>query len=113
MQSAATQELLQARPGGVISADDIYADAESAVSALSTVLGDDEWFFGGKEAGLFDATLFGYLHLILTLKWDEKEAGLARAVKKHQNLVDHEERVRVKVYPNASKPSIWVWVRDD
>lgn len=110
MQSAAMQELLQARPGGVVSADDIYADAESAVSALSTVLGDDEWFFGGKEPGLFDATLFGYLHLILTLKWDEKEAGLVRAVKKHGNLVGHEERIRMKMYPNAPKPSLWVWV---
>lgn len=111
MQSAATQELLQARPGGAINADDIYADAESAVSALSTILGNDEWFFGSKEPGLFDAALFGYLHLILTLKWDEKEAGLVRAVKKHENLVAHEERIRIKMYPNAPKPSVWVWVQ--
>lgn len=110
MQTAAKQELLQARPGGVINADDIYADAESAVSALSTILGGDDWFFGVEEPGLFDAALFGYLHLILTLKWDEREAGLVRAVKKHENLIGHEERIRKKMYPNTPEPSLWVWV---
>lgn len=106
MQAAAKEELLQGRPGGVIVADDIYADAEEAVLALSTALGQDEWFFGGVDPGLFDAALFGYLHLILTLGWDEKEAGLLRAVRKYPNLVVHEGRIRRRVYPNAPEPNV-------
>lgn len=71
------------------------------MSALSTMLGDDEWFFSGEEPGMFDAALFGYTHLILTLGWDEKEAGLARAVRKYENLVEHEGRIRRRFYPNT------------
>ncbi|KAF8251085.1 hypothetical protein K440DRAFT_579538 [Wilcoxina mikolae CBS 423.85] len=94
LQKSAAAELRKCRPGGVVNGDDIYADADAAFSALSTVLGDDEWFFGAEEPGLFDATVFGYTHLILTLGWHEKEAAVARGVRRHKNLVAHERRVR-------------------
>ncbi|KAH8147588.1 uncharacterized protein LAJ45_08416 [Morchella importuna] len=102
MQAAATKELLKARPGGIINPDDIYADAESAVSALSAVLGEDEWFFGAEEPGYFDAAVFGYTHLVLATEWDEGEAGLMRAVKGHANLVAHEERICRTCFPGTS-----------
>jgi metaxin len=94
LQKSAAAELRKCRPGGVVNRDDIYADADAAFSALSTVLGGDEWFFGAEEPGLFDATVFGYTHLILTLEWHEKETAIARSVRKHKNLVAHERRAR-------------------
>lgn len=102
MQAAATQELLKARPGGIINPDDIYADAEFAISALSVVLGEDKWFFGAEEPGYFDAAVFGYTHLVLATEWDEGEAGLARAVRGYENLVAHEERIRRMCFPGVS-----------
>lgn len=81
--------------------DEIYADAEAAVEALSVELGDSEWFFGGREPGMFEAVVFGYLYLVLTAEWDEREARLRRAVRKWANLVGLVERVRERVFPDA------------
>ncbi|KAI5793085.1 hypothetical protein EDC01DRAFT_83208 [Geopyxis carbonaria] len=91
-QTAAMNELYKFS-SGVINAADIYADAESAFTALATVLGDSRWMFGAKAPGLFDATVFGYTHLILNLSWNKQEEHLLRMVRKHQNLVDHERRI--------------------
>jgi metaxin len=84
-QAAATEQLLHGRPGGVINPDDIYADVDSAASAIATLLGKDEWFFGAEDAGLFDAAVFSYTHLSLTM-----------------SLVAHEERIRKKWFPKVS-----------
>ncbi|KAL7276014.1 hypothetical protein RUND412_001009 [Rhizina undulata] len=105
-QSAARDDLKKYRPGGMIGADDIYADAASAFDALATILGDGDWFFDGEEPGLFDAAVFGYTHLILTLSWDETEAELKRAVMKHGNLIAHEERIRRKYYPDSGREKV-------
>lgn len=94
-RTAALEELCKFRPGGVIKADDIYADADAAFAALATLLieQDGEWFFGSQEPGLFDAAVFAYTHLILTLPWDEKGKKLVGLVRKHEVLVEHEQRV--------------------
>jgi metaxin len=70
------------------------------------MLGDDLWLFGAEEPGVIDAALFAYTHLILTLKWDKREANLARAVRRWDNLVSHENRIRQMCFPNAPAPNL-------
>lgn len=99
-RAAARTHLLNSRPGGVISATDIYADATSAFSALSVALGDrDEWFWGKPKPGLFDAEVFAYCHLIL--KAMPQEAALRSCLCKWRNLVEFERRVREEWFPQA------------
>ncbi|KAI5820237.1 hypothetical protein BZA77DRAFT_301892 [Pyronema omphalodes] len=84
LQQAARQELANTRPllahslltiplnyttspsvtGAISPAEEIYADLESALQALETILGDDEWFHGVENPGYFDATVFGYVELM-------------------------------------------------
>jgi len=94
LRNSAHAELIKSRPGGVVNGDEIYADAELAIHALATVLGEGRWFFGAQEPGIFDASVFAYTHLILTLPWESRESALARSVQKHHNLVAHQERIQ-------------------
>ena len=96
LRKAAEDEMVKYRPGGILDGDDIYADAEAALEALSIKLGSDEWFFDAQEAGLMDAAVFGYTHLILTLPWNDGESRLKTAVARWENLANHEERVRAQ-----------------
>ncbi|KAF3931959.1 Metaxin-3 [Dactylellina cionopaga] len=50
-----------------ITGRDIYSKAEEAWTALGALLGNDKWFFGAQDAGLFDASIFAYTHLIVNL----------------------------------------------
>jgi metaxin len=93
-QQQAAKELQKYWNSIIVSADDVYADAEAAFASLDCILGTNDWFFNASSPGLFDATLFGYTHLILTMRWHEKEATLERMVRKHRNLVEHEMRLR-------------------
>ena len=45
--------------------NDLYTEAQQAFSALSTLLGDDGWFYGQEKPGWFDACVFAYTFLIL------------------------------------------------
>ena len=94
LRAAAEKELQKTRPGGIVDAEEIMADAEAALAALSEALGTDRWFFGGEEPGVVDANVFGYTHLILTLAWNEPDATLKRSVQKFANLAAHEDRMR-------------------
>ncbi|KAK6339564.1 hypothetical protein TWF718_008965 [Orbilia javanica] len=76
---------------------ELYAKAIEAFAALSTLLGDDRWFFGANEAGLFDAEVFAYTHLLLRLEVGGSaggDGGLVEGLKEFGNLVGHEERIR-------------------
>lgn len=79
-------------PSG-IDADSLYAEAERALEALSTVLARNEWFFGRAAPGLFDASVFAYTHLLLDSNMGWKEDRLVKAVQKWENLVQHRERI--------------------
>ncbi|RPA89467.1 hypothetical protein L873DRAFT_1822796 [Choiromyces venosus 120613-1] len=103
-KAAAQQQLLQAHPGGFLDPREIYADASEALEAISTILGGDTWFFGGRDPGLFDASVFAYTHLILTLKWHSKENALFKAIMEYGNLVGHERRIREAFFPEAKAP---------
>lgn len=82
--------------------NEIYSDAESAFAALSTLLGEDEWFFGGKEPRLFDAEVFAYTYLILDgrlIRW--KDDSLKRCVSDFANLVRHQRRLYEQLWDEA------------
>ncbi|KAI5790868.1 hypothetical protein FPQ18DRAFT_277009, partial [Pyronema domesticum] len=68
LQQAARQELANTRPllaHSLLTAPlKIYADLESALQALETILGDDNWFHGADRPGYFDAAVFGYVELM-------------------------------------------------
>ncbi|CAG7936194.1 unnamed protein product [Penicillium nalgiovense] len=91
LQQAARDELL--KTSRYIDAVALEADAGGAFEALSTLLGEDEHFFGRPNPGLFDASVFAYTQLILddTLGW--KRNRLAQLLKEHPNLVQHRDRL--------------------
>ena len=98
LRAAATAEILHTTREPHISSSNLLASAEEAFSALETLLGDQLWFFGGEEggveAGLFDAEVFGFTWLILTLGGEEEGAGeLRKVMRKYGGLVGHAERV--------------------
>jgi len=97
LQRAALDELRKTTP--VIDPEEIIADGKEAFTALSTTLGDDEWFFGQNEIGLFDAAVFAYTCLLLEgngglVGWGENQLGDAVRRAGNGNLVRHCERIR-------------------
>ncbi|KAK6332491.1 hypothetical protein TWF730_004157 [Orbilia blumenaviensis] len=79
------------------SGTEIYDKAAEAFSALSTLLAGDTWFFGAAEAGVFDAEVFAYTHLLLTVGDGMKGSsgeGLVSSLRGFENLCGHEERIR-------------------
>ncbi|CAG8003047.1 unnamed protein product [Penicillium salamii] len=91
LQQAARDELL--KTSQYIDAADLEGDANGAFEALSTLLGEDEHFFGRPNPGLFDASVFAYTQLILddTMGW--KRNRLGQLLQEHPNLVQHRERL--------------------
>lgn len=104
LQSAALEELTKVSASLVIDVNALYRDSENAFSALSELLGDDDWFFGQAEPGLFDAAVFAYTHLlcdkIKRMGWKEDEERLGKGLRQGNwgNLLDHERRVFNKCY---------------
>jgi metaxin len=93
LQSAAASELAKSSYSSTISEGDIMREAANALSALSELLGEDQWFFGQEQPSMLDASVFAYTQLILdeSLQWGENE--LATHVSQHQNLVNHRDRI--------------------
>lgn len=91
LQQAAREEL--AKYTAVIDGQELIDGAKKAFGALSTLLGDDEFFFGHERPGLFDASVFAYTHLLLsdTVKW--VNTTMKDGLKKYENLVQHQERL--------------------
>ena len=96
LQTAATAELTKHTP--VIDAADLYSEADKAFEALSTLLGEDDWFFGNEKPALFDASVFAYTHLLLDKNLGWKEEKLCRALRQRENLVRHRQRLLVRYY---------------
>lgn len=66
------------------------------------LLGEDAYFFGAEEPGLFDAAVFAYTHLMLDdgmMGWAENVLG--RYVRRYANLVEHRERIKRGYFPNV------------
>ncbi|KAI9693778.1 MAG: hypothetical protein M1822_003049 [Bathelium mastoideum] len=95
LRAAATAEIVKSSSttapaaSHVIDAEALYIGAEDAFRALSTLLGRDQWFFGAAQAGLMDACVFAYTHLLLddTLGWSDQR--LNDDLRKYNNLVQH------------------------
>lgn len=96
LRAAAEAELLKHYTA--IDIDDLYSEADHAVDALSILLGENEFFFGNKNPGLFDASMFAYTYLLLDEKMDWKEKKLLKALEKHQNLVQHRQRIHKRYF---------------
>lgn len=93
LRRAAENELLKFST--VIDAAELYGQAAEALTALDTALGEDKWFFGAKEPGLLDATVFSYTHLLMDKAlgkgWVDTRLRDALLLKK--NLTTHRNRI--------------------
>ncbi|KAI4262487.1 MAG: hypothetical protein L6R42_002340 [Xanthoria sp. 1 TBL-2021] len=102
LQTAALEELTKASTSSVIDLSALYRESDNAFSALSELLGGDDWFFGEAEPGLFDAGVFAYTHLLCdeNMGWkpDEERLGNSLREGKWKNLVEHERRVFDRCY---------------
>ena len=96
LQQAARDELLKTR--SYIREDELYMEAEAAFDALSTLLGDDDHFFGNDSPSLFDASVFAYTHLLLDQNMNWLHTRLPDHLKKMQNLVQHRQRLLQKYF---------------
>jgi metaxin len=93
LRTAAETELVKSATTNIVSAPDLIREAEEAFEALSTLLEEERWFFGGRDPSLFDASVFAYTHLVLdeSLGWELNP--LKEALERHSNLVEHRERI--------------------
>ena len=96
LRSAAKAELL--KEATVIDVQSLHRESERAFSALSTLLGDDAYFFGDEQPSLFDASVFAYANILLDhdLHWQIRH--LAEGLEKHNNLVRHRDRILERYY---------------
>ncbi|MCJ1254645.1 hypothetical protein MMC24_002460 [Lignoscripta atroalba] len=91
LRAAAELELLKQTP--LIDVQSLYDEAENAFSALSTLLADDDYFFGATHPGLFDASVFAYTHLLLDEELGWQEMRLVWSLQNFRNLVQHRRRL--------------------
>ncbi|RGP81690.1 hypothetical protein FLONG3_177 [Fusarium longipes] len=93
LHTAATAEILKTTRRATISPLQLLADATTALTALSALLGDNKWFFGAEGPGLFDADVFAYTYLIDgdALAWEDNT--LSECLEGLQNLKRHRERL--------------------
>ncbi|KAF2209725.1 hypothetical protein CERZMDRAFT_46638 [Cercospora zeae-maydis SCOH1-5] len=101
LRSAAEEEVVKSAGTNIVDAEVLLKEAAEAFEALSQVLGEKEWFFGAEGPGLFDASVFAYLHLVLDehLGWGHNP--LMEGVRRCGNLVGHRERILERFYYNA------------
>ncbi|KAK4998127.1 phosphatidylserine decarboxylase [Elasticomyces elasticus] len=100
LRNAAEAELrkLSSSPHISTSADTVLAGASDAFSSLSTLLGEDYWFYGAEKPGLFDASVFAYTHLLLDESMGWRDDTLGEILRNYGNLVEHRNRISKKYY---------------
>ncbi|CAG7559340.1 unnamed protein product [Fusarium equiseti] len=93
LHAAATAEILKTTRRATISPSQLFADATTALKALSALLGDDKWFFGAEAPGLFDADVFAYTYLMNedALAWEDN--SLNECLEDLENLRRHRQRL--------------------
>lgn len=101
LRLAAEKELLKFPT--IVSAETLYNQAEEAFTALDSLLGDDAWFFGTENPGLFDASVFSYTHLLLDDKLGKGwlDTRLRDTLMSRQRLVAHRNRILEKYFPDS------------
>ncbi|KAG8526720.1 uncharacterized protein KY384_008149 [Bacidia gigantensis] len=100
LRQTARSELL--KQSSVIDVEALYREAQSAFSAISELLGNDQYFFNEERAGLFDAAVFAYSNILLDEKMQWAERRLVEALAKWPNLVRHRDRI-LRTYFIAEK----------
>ena len=91
LKQAAHDELL--RNTSYIKEEELYLEAENAFAALSTLLGDDTYFFGKERPTLLDASVFAYTHLLLDKSLNWQNTRLADSLRESENMVQHREKL--------------------
>jgi metaxin len=93
LRQAAEKEL--AKFSTVVNAETLYNQAEEAFAALETLLGKDDWFFGASGPGLFDASVFAYIHLLLDdgLGKGWLDTRLRDTLMTRKRLISHRNRI--------------------
>ncbi|KAF2825821.1 hypothetical protein CC86DRAFT_382811 [Ophiobolus disseminans] len=102
LRAAAEKEL--AKFSTVINAETLYNQAEEAFTALETLLGKDDWFFGAARPGLFDASVFAYTQLLLDdgLGKGWLDTRLRDALMPRKRLTMHRNRILDAYFPDQS-----------
>ncbi|KAL6251749.1 hypothetical protein RBB50_001959 [Rhinocladiella similis] len=103
LRNAARDELL--KTSNIIDQQQLYNKADEAFQALSTLLGEQKFFFGQTTPGLFDASLFAYTQVILDDDLDWRTPVLKMALQKYENLVQHRARL-VRGFFSGRTPSV-------
>ena len=96
LRAAAESELLKQSP--IIDVEAIYRESDKALEALSELLGDNEHFFGEAKPGLFDASVFAYVNVLLDENLDWKDRRMQEGLRASQNLVAHRGRILKKYF---------------
>lgn len=123
LRAAALDQILSARPSNApepfVDLERLYADADEAFDALSTLLEGRDWFAStsvlsedakvshadaakSEQPGIFDASVFAYTHVILTLFAGLSDgspgARLRQSITRRSNLLDHHTRIAKRYY---------------
>ncbi|KAF2466039.1 uncharacterized protein BDR25DRAFT_336613 [Lindgomyces ingoldianus] len=99
LRCAAEKELLKA--SAVIDSNLLYKEAEESFAALEMLLGSNNWFFGAKKPGLFDASVFAYTHLLMDENFGNGwvDSRLRGVLLQRKNLVTHRNRILTTYFP--------------
>ena len=102
LQSAALEEIIKNSTSPIVDVSALYRESDNAFSALSELLGDNEWFFGEDAPSLFDASVFAYIHLLCdeALHWQEMELSMGKGLREGRwpNLLEHRRRIYERCY---------------
>ncbi|KAL8756479.1 MAG: hypothetical protein Q9184_004487 [Pyrenodesmia sp. 2 TL-2023] len=103
LRNAALAEVIRPSSSPVVDVEALYRESDNAFSALSELLGDDEWFFTEKVPGLMDASVFAYTHLLLDdamMGWKAGEERMGDGLRdgRWKNLAEHRRRIYEKCY---------------
>ncbi|KAL8714949.1 MAG: hypothetical protein Q9225_006490 [Loekoesia sp. 1 TL-2023] len=102
LQSAALEEIIKNSISPIVDVNALYRESDNAFSALSELLGDNDWFFGEDAPGLLDASVFAYTYLLCdkSMGWKEEEERLGKGLRegKWPNLVEHRRRIHERCY---------------
>lgn len=111
LASCDTYEAITRDSGAVmpkIDEEALCSEADEALEALSTLLGEDQWFGRRKDnnkgglddgagveseqiPGMLDASVFSCTHT--ALKYLDDGAATSHSIRKHDNLVQHHDRI--------------------
>ncbi|KAL8934762.1 MAG: hypothetical protein Q9211_005059 [Gyalolechia sp. 1 TL-2023] len=102
LQSAALEEIIRSSTSPIIDIDSLYRESDKAFSALSELLGANDWFFGADTPGLLDASVFAYTYLLCdnAMGWKEEGERLGKELRggRWPNLVEHGRRIYERYY---------------